>query len=393
MAIAAFAFCALLLVALTLPGTVALLVLTAGGVLPARRPGAPRCAPRRIAVIVPAHDEAAGIGRCVASLRAAAAPLDGAEVVVVADNCTDDTAARAAAAGARVLERVDPVRRGKGFALAFAFERLLAEGAEALIVVDADSLVSPDTLVELVAWLAGGADAVQARYGVANPADGLRPRLMGVAMMAFNVLRPRGRSRWGLSAGILGNGFALSAATARAVPYDAHSVVEDLEYHLRLVRSGRRVEFADRATVLAAMPTGGRGVRTQRARWEGGRLRMLREAGAGLLADLGRGRWRAAEPLADLLLLPLAFHVALLVLALAIPWTPLRLYGAAGLAVVAAHVAAALAVGGGSWRDLAALAAAPLYIAWKLALAPAIARASRRDTAWVRTERPAGGAR
>ena len=382
---------AVVLLLLALPGTIELLLVTVGGLLPARAPRAGARLAGRLAVVVPAHDEAEGIAACVASLRNAAVTLPGAEIVVVADNCSDDTAARAHAAGARVLERVDPDRRGKGYALSFAFDVLLAEGVAALIVVDADSLVTPDTLVELSAWLADGADAAQARYGVANPEAGLRPRLMGVALMAFNVLRPRGRARWGLSAGILGNGFALTAATLRAVPYDAHSVVEDLEYHLRLVRSGRRVAFADRATVLASMPTGGRGVRTQRARWEGGRLRMVREAGPGLLAAVATGSWRLLEPLLELLLLPLASHVLVLALALALPWGPGRVCALVGLIVVAVHVLAGIAVGGGGWRDLAALAAAPFYVAWKLALMPAIARASRRDTDWVRTERPAGG--
>lgn len=382
---------AVVLLLLALPGTIELLLVTVGGLLPARAPRAGARFAGRLAVVVPAHDEAEGIAACVASLRNAAVTLPGAEIVVVADNCSDDTAARAHAAGARVLERVDPDRRGKGYALSFAFDVLLAEGVAALVVVDADSLVTPDTLVELSAWLADGADAAQARYGVANPEAGLRPRLMGVALMAFNVLRPRGRARWGLSAGILGNGFALTAATLRAVPYDAHSVVEDLEYHLRLVRSGRRVAFADRATVLASMPTGGRGVRTQRARWEGGRLRMVREAGPGLVAAVATGSWRLFEPLLELLLLPLASHVLVLALALALPWEPGRVCALAGLIVVAVHVLAGIAVGGGGWRDLAALAAAPFYVAWKLALMPAIARASRRDTDWVRTERPAGG--
>ena len=70
-----------------------------------------------------------------------------------------------------------------------------------------------------------------------------------------------------------------------------------------------------------------------------------------------------------------------------------RGFGVVGLAIVAAHVLAALAVGGGGWRDLAALGGAPLYIAWKIGLAPIIGRAARRDAAWLRTERPTRGLR
>jgi len=380
---------ALTLLLLCLPGTLELLLLSVAGVFPSR--SAPRgTAPLpRLAVVVPAHDEAASIAACVESLRA----CEGAHaVVVVADNCSDDTAQLARDAGARVLERTDTERRGKGWALDFAFTRLLDEGYEALAVVDADSRVAPDFVRCLSERLAAGADAVQARYQVLNPEGSLRTRLMSVAFMAFNVLRPRGRDRLGFSAGILGNGFALSADTLRAIPYDARSVVEDLEYHLRLVRSRRRVEFADETRVLGEMPEGGAASGTQRARWEGGRLLMARQAVPGLAADVFlRGRLALLEPLLELLLLPLSQHVLLLGVACALPsaWRPAA---CGALALVGAHVLAGLRVGGGGWRELGALASAPLYVAWKLTLARAVARASSKQADWVRTARNAEGA-
>ena len=374
----------LLLLLACLPGSVELLLLSLGGVLPSRP--APRgTAPHpRLAVVVPAHDESASIGACVASLTACEGSHD---VVVIADNCSDDTAALAEAAGARVLVRNDADRRGKGWALDFAFQRLLAEDYEAFAVVDADSRVDPDFVRCLSERLACGADAVQARYQVLNPSGSLRTRLMSVAFMAFNVLRPRGRDRWGLSAGILGNGFALSADTLRAIPYEARSVVEDLEYHLRLVRAQRRVEFADETCVFGEMPEGGSASGTQRARWEGGRLRMMRETAPSLSREVFlRGRWSLLEPLLELLLLPLSQHVMLLVVAAALP-SSLRAWALGGLGLVGLHVLAGLRVGGGGWRDLGALAGAPLYVIWKLTLAKALARASSSSADWVRTAR------
>ena len=153
-----------------------------------------------------------------------------------------------------MVERIDALRRGKGYALEDPFAMLLAEGFDAFIVIDADTVVEPNLLVEIVTLFESGADGVQTRYGVLNYNVSTRTRLMNIALMAFNVLRPRGRDRLGLSSGILGNGFALSRATLIAVPYAAHSIVEDLEYHLKLVRHDRRIEFADRTTVRADMP-------------------------------------------------------------------------------------------------------------------------------------------
>lgn len=379
-----------ILVALaSVPGTIELLALTLAGVLPARRPRADGSDGRdlHVVAVVPAHDEEAGITRCVESLRACAPVDDRFSIAVIADNCSDATAERARAAGARVLERHDPTKSGKGHALAWAFRRLLAEDADVLLVVDADTVVEPGLVAALRGRFAAGADAVQTRYGVRNADESLRTRLMNVALLAFNVLRPRGRDRLGLSVGILGNGFALARDTLLAVPYDAHSVVEDLEYHLALVRAGKRVEFADETTVRADMPVGGRGVDTQRARWEGGRLRMIRETAPALAGEVASGRLRLLEPLLELLLLPLAFHVVLLAAALAIPWGPGRLYASFGLGLVGVHVVAGIVVGGGGRRDLVALLAAPVYVLWKVGLSHAIARASRREADWVRTER------
>ena len=371
-----------------LPGSVELLLLTFGGALPARRGGRPQgAAVVKVAVVVPAHDEEVGIGSTVESLLAGEPASASFSVVVVADNCSDATAARAREAGARVLERTNAEQRGKGYALDFAFQTLLPEGWDAFLVVDADTAVGPGLVAAARDAFAGGAAAVQAAYRVRNPGTSMRTRLMNVALLAFNVLRPRGRSRWGLSCGILGNGFGLARTTLEAVPYDASSVVEDLEYHLRLAESGRRVEFLGEVAVLGEMPSGEKASKTQRARWEGGRLRMIREHAPKLAGKVFSGRLRLLEPLLELLLLPLAWHVLLLLLAVAIPFGPSRVVGLAGLALVAVHVLVAIAAGGGGWKDVGALAAAPFYIAWKLTAARAIARASRKDSAWVRTGR------
>jgi cellulose synthase/poly-beta-1,6-N-acetylglucosamine synthase-like glycosyltransferase len=374
----------------SLPGTVELFCLSAGALVPPRsRPSGGKKRFERLAVVIPAHNEEASIGACIGSLRHADPADFGVELVVVADNCEDRTAEVAAGSGARVFVRTDPNLRGKGYALDFAFRQLLAEGVGAFLVVDADTEVTTNFLKEAGNLLQAGADAVQCRYLVSNPGESTRTRLMNVAFLAFNVTRPRGRDRLGLSCGIYGNGFGLRRETLEQVPYLAASVVEDLEYHLSLIRAGKRAEFADRAVVRGAMPSAGKGVETQRSRWEGGRLRIVREKAPALFRDVLNGNLQNLEPLLDLLLLPLAFHVTLLVLAASAPCLPVRGMGILGLAVVALHLSVAIFIGGGSWRDVAALLAAPFYVFWKLLLIPTLVRNSRRDSTWIRTERKA----
>jgi cellulose synthase/poly-beta-1,6-N-acetylglucosamine synthase-like glycosyltransferase len=378
------------LLGITLPGTVYLAALSIAGALPARR-AAGLAVGGRVAIVVPAHDEEHGIADTVDNLLAEAARDGAADVVVIADNCSDATARHARAAGARVIVRDEPARRGKGYALHHAFETLWPHGHAVFVVVDADSRVEPGFLPALRCRLGDGVQAAQARYGVLNAEDSARTRIADVALAAWNVLRPRGRDRLGVSAGILGNGFALRREVLAAVPYGAASVVEDLEYHLALVAADIPVGFADQATVRGEMPASGAAASAQRARWEGGRLQMLRRHAPGLVARVLRGQWRFLDPLTDLLLPPLAYQVALLLLGalagLAAGSPAAALTGAILLLIVGAHVIVALPVAGLPWRRLLTLARTPWYLAWKLTRLGAVLRGARRNADWVRTAR------
>jgi cellulose synthase/poly-beta-1,6-N-acetylglucosamine synthase-like glycosyltransferase len=343
---------------------------------------------RRLAIVVPAHNEIASITDCVRSLAGCNLPvtLDTASIIVVADNCTDQTAGLASRAGARVIERHDNQRRGKGFALQFAFTKLMAEGFDAILVVDADTVVDPNLLTELVRLFDLGADGVQARYLPLDVTDSPRARLRNLALMGFNFLRPLARDRLGLSCGITGNGFALRRKTLEAVPYKADSIVEDLEYHVSIVRAGLRIRFASATTVRAPVPVGGVAARTQRARWEGGRARMIGKYAPALASEVTHNS-RLLEPLLELLLLPLALHVSLLLAGLALPFPPGQIYSVFALALVGFHVALAGKLGGGSWADLSILMALPAYLVWKVSLIAPTLRSIRSTTEWRRTER------
>src|SRR5262249_34357078 len=153
------------------------------------------------------HDEEHQVAATIRSLQATAYPPARRRIVVVADNCTDATAQVARAAGADVLERHDPARRGKGHALAWAFPWILEDPrVDAVCIVDADCEVSANLLQALSGRLRAGADAAQARYVVSDPTASTGAALRWAGFALFNVLRPRGRDRLGMSAGMLGTG-------------------------------------------------------------------------------------------------------------------------------------------------------------------------------------------
>jgi cellulose synthase/poly-beta-1,6-N-acetylglucosamine synthase-like glycosyltransferase len=375
----------------TLAGTIELLLLTLGGLLFSQQRQLARnsefVVPHHLAVVIPAHNEEANIACCITSLLSCDKPNSQVAIYVIADNCTDETARCAQAAGAQVLTRQDEINRGKGYALDYVFQILLKQDIDAILIIDADTVVEKNFFLACEQVLASGAEAIQCRYTVSNPDISLRTRLMHIALLAFNVLRPRGRAYFGVSVGILGNGFGLTRRVLQQVPYQARSVVEDLEYHLALVRAGMRVHWVDSTTVRGDMPTGGQGTDSQRARWEGGRLRMILEQIPILSWAVLTGQFRLLEPLLELLLLPLALHVTLLLLVLLIPFPPTQIYAGIALGIVLIHILAALWVGGGTRKDLAILASVPFYILWKLTRLPLVIKTARKEASWVRTQR------
>jgi 1,2-diacylglycerol 3-beta-glucosyltransferase len=235
-------------------------------------------------VIVPAHNEETGIARTVSSLLAMDWPRDQFRVLVVADNCSDTTASVAREAGAHVLERQDETLRGKGYALSYAFARSIQDGfAEAVVVVDADAAVSANLLEAFAVRIERGARAVQALYGVLNPWSSWRTQLLAIAKGAFHVVRSRARERLGLSCGVRGNGWCVTHALLKEVPYRYYSLTEDVEYGIALGVAGCRVEYAGEAQANADMASSEKNARTQRQRWEQGRFRLVASATLPLL--------------------------------------------------------------------------------------------------------------
>jgi cellulose synthase/poly-beta-1,6-N-acetylglucosamine synthase-like glycosyltransferase len=348
-------------------------------------------------IIVPAHNEEAGISATVASLLDVDYPPEMRRIVVVADNCTDATAARAANAGATVLERTDASRRGKGYALAYAFERTLATGgADAVVVVDADTTVTKNLLGAFDARLRSGAAAVQAEYGVANREASWRTRLMHIGFTLFHDVRSRARERLGASSGLRGNGMGFTTSVLRAVPHDAFSIVEDVEYGVRLGLAGYRVHYAGDACVFGEMAASESAARSQRDRWERGRWALARRHAMPLLLEGMRRRSLVLLDLAaDLLVPPLTYVVLAALAGIVVSGALIGVGRAAWWALLPwsfAIFALALYVGRGVWlarvgpRAILDLLWAPAYMLWKVAIAMRRSSAARGGK-WVRTAR------
>lgn len=363
-----------------------------------------RKAPRtRLVVLVPAHNEAPVIGRCVRSLRAQSYPANLYETVVVADNCTDDTAAVALAAGAdRVLTRDEPDLRGKGHALRWATERVVNEaGAPAAVaVVDADSFADPDFLTALVQPIHAGAEAVQGE-SLLSSSEAAATTLGAMAFLLVNRVRPAGRAALGLPATHLaGNGMLLTRELLVAMPWKAFTAAEDLEYSLALKVRGVRIAFAGGALVLSPPAPTPQAASQQQLRWQGGKLHLARTWIPRLIVRALRERRPSLLGTAfDLAVPPLALLAAVVsggtgiavlfaVSGLTSAWTlgPWLL----ALASIPLSVVIGLRAAGAPRHGFTAMSRAPLFVLKQALRAPRLVRF--RGDVWVRTERQAGTA-
>jgi 1,2-diacylglycerol 3-beta-glucosyltransferase len=241
----------------------------------------------RFVVLIPAHDEEDGIQATLVSLASCHYPIDRWRTIVIADNCADRTADCVRRAGVEVWERDDQTRRGKGFALAWALQRLQIgdEDFDVVVILDADCLVSPNMLSAMEACVRRGADAVQVGNVVGNPDASHASALRFAAFALMNTVRPLGKQQLGLSCGLFGTGMAFTRGLLRREPWNAAGLAEDWEYHMRLVQAGERAEFVADAWVSSAMPTSIGGSSNQQARWEHGKLQIARRWSPKLLAS------------------------------------------------------------------------------------------------------------
>lgn len=233
---------------------------------------------RKFAVVVPAHNEEKIIAKTIYSLSGLIYPKKNYEVFVVADNCTDNTAQVSRSLGSTVLERTNKDKTGKGYALRWAFDKILArnEAFDAIIVVDADSLISGNYLEVMNYYLEQGSRVIQSSDLVLPNPGNWSIEATRIGFLLYNYVKPLGRKVLNFNMGLRGNGMCFSTGILKEVPWKAWSLVEDVEYGLILQLNGEKIDFAPEATVLAQMPVKAKNAESQRSRWEMGRYEIIK---------------------------------------------------------------------------------------------------------------------
>lgn len=242
-----------------------------------RRKRYPHAGPQtRFAVVVAARNEEAVIGNLVYSVLNQAYPAELRDVYVVPNNCTDFTEAAAAAAGAEIIHCLGKVA-GKGEALHQAFAQLLPKGYDAFVVFDADNTLVPDYLARMNDAFAAGAMVCKSRTKASNPAAGGVAGCYGLYNTCFDLIWNRPRAACGLSAKLIGTGFAVHRKVLEDLGgWNTSTIAEDAEFAAQCAGAGYRVSWVPDAVNYDEEPTDFLLSLRQRKRWCSGVMQVAK---------------------------------------------------------------------------------------------------------------------
>jgi cellulose synthase/poly-beta-1,6-N-acetylglucosamine synthase-like glycosyltransferase len=362
--------------------------------LPHRSPALSLNRPR-IDVLMPAYNEALGIADTLNTVLPQL--VEGDRLIVIADNCNDQTAAIAQSMGATVAERHNLERQGKGYALAHGLTLISAQPPAVVVMLDADCTVHPGTIDHIARVAIAQQRPVQALYLLTQPAQPEpKSAVSALAFIVKNWVRPRGLDCLGLPCFLTGTGMAFPWAVINSVSLGTNNIVEDMQLAVDLAIAGYPPKFCLAGQITGQLPQQPLAAVSQRMRWEHGHLKtLLTQVPRLWTAGWQQKRIDLLAMAGDLSVPPLSLLVMLwgvlttiagLASQLGMPWWPVQLLVLEGLGLLSSILVAWLRFG----RDrlpLQALLAVPLYLLWKIPLY--VAFVFRPQTRWIRTERDA----
>jgi len=350
------------------------------------------------AIVIPAHNEQKSLPNTLASCQRLKYPGDKFEIFVIADNCSDSTAQIARENGATCLERHDDARPGKGQALQWGFGQALKQPFDAVVVIDADCWIDSNALRVFDRCLAEGSHVLQSNHVTANCDDSPPSYVARVGQYLEYDFAYAPKSCLHLAVPLVGTGMVFHRNVLEQHPWTVGSVVEDIEYTLRLAEVGIPVRFVSNVAVRHDSEERLDQLKVQRSRWAKGTLSLGRRRGLQLvvsglatrrmlIADAG---WTLLTMSRPLILLHAAITLGLAAwLAYALPSTTTQVLIAMASIAVLGHVvyySLGIAMLGLNARRAFLLLTTPLVVI-RLMTISLFSLFAVRDPQWERTPR------
>ncbi|WP_017653686.1 glycosyltransferase family 2 protein [Fortiea contorta] len=348
---------------------------------------------RKVVVLMPAHNEELVIDTTLKDLIPELKPQH--RLVVIADNCSDQTAAIARSTGATVIERHNLDLRGKGYALEYGLQYLESEPPEVVIFVDADCKVHPGAIAQLTQQAIATGRPIQGVYLMEKPqAPTPKDAVSAFAFKVKNLVRSSGLAQLKIACLLDGTGMAFPWSVIRSVDIASGNIVEDMKLGFDLTIAGHKPMLCPQANVTGYLPQQTQAATSQRTRWEHGHLETLINYVPQLLqAAWQQKRFDLLISALDLCIPPLSLLVitwsvllasALLGVLLGASWIPASLLAIAGVFLLSA-IFIAWSKFGRTDLPLLQLLSIPVYILWKIPLYLKFLVKPQKN--WVRTDR------
>jgi cellulose synthase/poly-beta-1,6-N-acetylglucosamine synthase-like glycosyltransferase len=332
----------------------------------------------RFLVLIPAHNEEAGIQSTLESLSNLEYPRDRYRVLVIADRCTDGTAALTRKRGAQCFERIDG-QPGKGAAIAWGIQeaRKAPISFDAVVIIDADTLADRELLSAFNVAFQSGHQVQQGYNYISNPWASPFTRIIAVTGVLRNGRYYAGKTAIGLQGMLTGTGMCLGAGTLDRHGWTAFSVGEDWEFSVDLLLSGEKIYFNPSAKTYAKESQNLKQASHQRLRWASGRYAVM---GSKALALIRQGIRTGSFPLIDSAVTLIApnysSQASLAVLCLAVSWVNVgnpfwrfTFYWAAALFVtIAGYFLLGVFSTKAPAKALGGLLLVPIFLPWRLAI-------------------------
>ncbi|CAD5919068.1 Putative glycosyl transferase [Planktothrix tepida] len=347
----------------------------------------------KVSILIPAHNEASGIE---GTLKAILPQVDSPRrIVVIADNCTDETAAIARQMGTTVLERQDLEHRGKGYALDYGLKFLAQGPPDVVVMIDADCHAEPGTITKIAQLAMVKQRPVQSTYLMETPQNPTpKDSISAFAFLVKNWVRPKGLARLRFPCLLTGTGMAFPWSVIRQVSLASSNLVEDMQLGIDLALSGASPLFCEDAKTLGILPAQETAAKTQRTRWEHGHLNtLLTQVPPLISASFRQQRLDLLAIALDLCVPPLALLVLLwtatLIASIGVAIFNISVFPFYCLAFEGILLLIAILLTwfkfGRSILSLKTLLSIPFYILWKLPMYFGFLKKPQQE--WVRTQR------
>ena len=259
-----------------------------------------------VAILIPAHNESLVIAKTIQTILPQLSAQD--QLLIVVDNCTDDTAVIARNLGAEVIERFNTEQRGKGYALDHGIQHLKINPPQVVMIVDADCSISDQFIQVLARSCAQLKRPVQALDLMLSPANpSLKLRVAEFAWLVKNKVRPLGFKALGLPCQLMGTGMAFLWSDITQMSLANGHIAEDMKLGIEFCRAKKAPLFIPDVLISSQFPQSVQAGNTQRARWEHGHLGMILSEAPSLLLEAIKTRNLQMFGLAcDLIVPPLA---------------------------------------------------------------------------------------